>query len=256
MSSAILVLLWDRADLRPYRGGTIGREHIPRSRVLQTDTVLGGLNGESIIMGKSPPANKVRVFIVNNHELARKGLRELLEAEGMEVAGDSSSASESTVLVPVLNPAVVIIDDRLQDTSAIEACRSFRAKAPGIGCLLLTGWDDQRAARATVLAGASGYVLKQVGDSSTLLNSIYDAAAGRSSMDPGVRAKTSEGLQAAAAASWMGALTATERKVLISMAKGLTDQQIGSEMGLAPTAVARDVSVVLGKIGFGVPVTR
>jgi DNA-binding NarL/FixJ family response regulator len=142
------------------------------------------------------------------------------------------------------------LDDRLPDGTGIEVCRDLRASAPGVRCLILTGWDEQHAVRAAVLAGASGYVLKQVSDNSELLDGIRAAAAGSSLLRPGVRERIAESLYAASSASWLDSLTERERNVLAFMARGLTNQQIAQDLMVADEVVAACVSSVLQKLGF------
>jgi two-component system response regulator DevR len=197
-----------------------------------------------------PPGQPVRVFILSGHGLVRQGLRDLLEHEGFQVAGESGSAAEATDLVPILKPDIVLLNDQLPDGTGIEVCRCLRLAAPGVQCLILTSWDEQHALRAAVLAGASGYVLKQIRDNNELFSSIRGAASGRSLIGPGVRERVAEGLYAAASASWLAGMTMQERNVLGLMARGLTNRQIGQEMVLPDLAVAACVSSVLEKLGF------
>ena len=196
------------------------------------------------------PLQPVRVFILSDHGLVRQGLRDLLGHEGFDIAGESGSAAEATRLVPILKPDIVLLNDQLPDGTGIEVCRDLRVAAPGVKCVILTSWDEQHAVRAAVLAGASGYVLKQIGDNKALFNGIRSAAAGRSLMGPGVRERVAESLYATAAASWLAAMTLQERHVLEFMARGLTNQQIGQELVLPDTTVAACVSSVLEKLGF------
>ncbi|MHC6591654.1 response regulator [Arthrobacter sp. C152] len=195
----------------------------------------------------SPPA---RIFILNDHKLVRQGLREMLEHDGFDIVGESGSAAEATSLISSLKPDLAVLDDRLPDGTGIEVCREVRSTAPDVKCLILTGWDEQQAVRAAVLAGASGYVLKRVGDTDELLARIRSAAAGTPVMGAGVRERVAQSLHASAAAPWLEAMTRTERAVLAFMAAGLTNRQIGQEMMLAEAAVAGCVSSVLHKLGF------
>lgn len=196
------------------------------------------------------PARAARIFILNDHEPVRRGLRDLLENDGFVIAGESGSAAEARRLVPFLEPDLAVLDDRLPDGTGIEVCRDLRASAPGVRCLILTGWDEQHAVRAAVLAGASGYVLKQVSDNSELLDGIRSAAAGSSLLRPEVRERIAESLYAASSASWLDSLTERERNVLAFMARGLTNQQIGQDLMVADEVVAACVSSVLQKLGF------
>lgn len=192
----------------------------------------------------------VRVFVLNDHKLVRQGLRDLLEHDGFVIAGESGSAAEARRLIPVLNPDLAVLDDRLPDGTGIEVCRDLHSTAPHVKCLILTGWDEHHAARAMVLAGASGYVLKQVGTNNELVNRIRMAAAGVPLPRPGLRAWAAEGLHAAASAYWPETMTQRERNVLALMARGLTNPQIGQELTLADETVAACVSAVLHKLGF------
>jgi two-component system, NarL family, response regulator DevR len=192
----------------------------------------------------------VRIFILNDHEPVRRGLRDLLENEGFAIAGACGSAAEASRLIPILKPDLAVLDDRLPDGTGIEVCRNLRATAPGVKCLILTSWDEQHAVRAAVLADASGYVLKQVRDNSELLNGIRAAAAGSSLFPPGVRERIAESLYAASSASWLDSLSGRERNVLAFMALGLTNRQIGQELLLPEEAVVDCVSSVLQKLGF------
>ena len=192
----------------------------------------------------------VRVFILNDHKLVRQGLREMLEHDGFDIVGESGSAAEAPGLIAALNPDLAVLDDRLPDGTGIEVCREVRSTAPDVKCLILTGWDEQHAVRAAVLAGASGYVLKQVGDNNELLKCIRSAADGTPVLGAGVRERVAQSLHASATAPWLEAMTRTERTVLAFMAAGLTNRQIGQEMMLPEAAVAGCVSAVLHKLGF------
>ncbi|BCW81881.1 response regulator transcription factor [Arthrobacter sp. NicSoilC5] len=192
----------------------------------------------------------LRVFILTDHEMVRKGLGDLLEHFDFDVVGESGSAAEARRLIHVLQPDIVVLDDRLPDGTGIEVCRDLRSTAPEVRCLILTGWDEQHAVRAAVLAGASGYVLKRIGDSDALIDCIRSTAAGISPIGPGVRERVAESLYATASAPWLKAMTRTERNVLALMARGLTNPQIGQEMVLPDAAVAAHVSSVLHKLGF------
>ncbi|MGN8129725.1 response regulator [Paenarthrobacter sp. 22069] len=196
------------------------------------------------------PPRPMRVFILSDHSMVRQGLKDLLEHHGFEVVGESGSATEAACLIPMLHPDIALLDDRLPDGTGIEVCRGLRSTIPGVACLILTGWDHQHAVRAAVLAGATGYLLKQVGDTAELVNSIRLAAAGHPLIGSPMREQVAAKLHATASASWLDAMTRSERAVLALMAKGLTDPQIGGEMALPEDAVAGHVSSVLLKLGF------
>ena len=196
------------------------------------------------------PVLPIRVFILNDHKMVRQGLADLLEREGFEVVGGSGSAAEALRLIHVLQPDIAVLDDRLPDGTGIEVCREVRSSAPDVKCLILTGWDEQHAVRAAVLAGAAGYVIKRIGDNSALVECIRSTAAGLPAIWPGVRERVAESLYATASAPWLKVMTQTERKVLALMARGFTNRQIGQEMMLPDATVAGCVSSVLQKLGF------
>lgn len=205
---------------------------------------------ETRVTGVPSPPRPVRIFILNDHKLVRQGLRDLLEDEGFEIAGESGSAAEATRLISSLKPDLAVLDDRLPDGTGIEVCRQLRSAVPDVKCLILSSWDEHQAVRAAVLAGASGYVLKQVGGINELVNGIRSAAAGSSLFQPGVRERVAESLYAAASAAWLHSLTGRERDVLGRMARGLTNLQIGQDLRLPEDEVAVCVSSVLQKLGF------
>lgn len=196
------------------------------------------------------PVLPIRVFILSGHKLIRQGLRDLLEHNGFDIAGESGSAAEAIRLVPALEPDLALLDDRVPDGTGIEVCRALRSATPDVKCLILTGYDDEHAVRAAVLGGASGYILKQIGGTNELVDDIRTAAAGQSLMKPGVRERVAESLYATATAPWLEAMTLKERKVFAFMARGLTNRQIGQEMFLSEKTVEQCVSSVLEKLGF------
>jgi len=222
----------------------------------------GGREGhqsyESVLMdtptappdGAQSPALPIRVFILNDHKMVRQGLGDMLEHFGFEVAGDSGSATEAVRLIHVLQPDIAVLDDRLPDGTGIEVCREIRSSAPDVRCLILTGWDEQHAVRAAVLAGAEGYVIKRIGDNTALVECIRSTAAGIPAIWPGVRERVAESLYATASAPWLKVMTQTERDVLALMARGLTNRQIGQDLMLSEATVAGYVSSVLQKLGF------
>jgi len=231
---------------------------LPEGR-LQGKGSRGGRRADESVFMNTPaeirddfwsPVLPIRVFILNDHEMVRRGLGDLLEHVGFDVVGESGSAAEARRLIHILQPDIVILDDRLPDGTGIEVCRDLRSTAPEVRCLILTGWDEQHAVRAAVLAGASGYVLKRLGDNDALINCIRNTAAGIPPMSPAVRERVAESLYATASAPWLKAMTRTERNVLALMARGLTNPQIGQEMALPEADVAANVSSVLHKLGF------
>ena len=189
------------------------------------------------------------MFILDDHELVRQGLRDLLEGEGFVVVGESGSAAEATRRIPALKPDIAILDGRLPDGTGIEVCRDVRSLDPRLHCVILTSYDDEQAIRGAVLAGASGYILKQI-RSNDLLAGIRKAAAGGSLFEPGVEQRIIAGLSTTPTDPRMEALSAQEKKVLALIGRGLTNRQIGDELFLAEKTVKNYVSSLLAKLGF------
>ena len=192
----------------------------------------------------------IRVFILDDHELVRLGLKELLEGHGFTVVGSSGSAVEAARLIPALRPDVSVLDGRLPDGTGIEVCRDVRSVDPSLKCLILTSYDDEQALRGAVLAGASGYVLKEIGGTD-LISAIKVAAGGGSLFDAALKQKIIEGLSTPAPMDpRVAALTAQERRVLALIGQGMTNRQIGQELFLAEKTVKNYVSSLLAKLGF------
>ncbi len=208
------------------------------------------------MMDRTPPADRagtppaIRVFILDDHELVRLGLQELLEGHGFTVVGSSGSAMEAARLIPALRPDVSVLDARLPDGTGIEVCRDVRSVDPTLKCLILTSYDDEHALRGAVLAGAAGYVLKEIGGTD-LLTAIKLAARGESLFDVDLKRKIIDGLADPAPLDpRVAALTAQERKVLALIGQGMTNRQIGDELFLAEKTVKNYVSALLAKLGF------
>jgi DNA-binding NarL/FixJ family response regulator len=196
------------------------------------------------------PPRGTTVFILDDHELVRRGLRDLLEGEGFSVLGESGSAEESARRIPALSPDVSILDARLPDGTGIEVCRTVRSVDPALQCIILTSYDDEQALRGAVLAGAAGYILKEV-LGTDLVDKVRRAALGESLFDPETRARISAGLADTAEEDpRFEALTAQERKVLRYIGEGLTNKEIGQTMFLAEKTVKNYVSSLLAKLGF------
>jgi len=193
----------------------------------------------------------IRVFLLDDHELVRSGLRQLLEAEpDIEVVGESASAEEARRRIPALRPDVAVLDARLPDGSGIEVCRDVRSQDPGIKALVLTSFDDDEALFAAIVAGASGYVLKDI-RSSDLVRGIRTVAAGGSLLDPTATAQVMARLRAGPEDDpRLAGLTTQERKVLLHIADGLSNRQIGEQMFLAEKTVKNYVSSLLAKLGM------
>jgi DNA-binding NarL/FixJ family response regulator len=193
----------------------------------------------------------VTVFLLDDHEVVRRGLRELLEFEpDMEVVGESGSAVEAARRIPALRPDVMVLDARLPDGSGIDVCREVRSVDPTIRAIILTSYDDEQALTAAVTAGASGYVLKDV-RGSDLVQSIRRVAAGESLLAPDVveRLRRAWGHEQPTDPR-LAALTPQERRILDCIAQGMTNRQIGDSLSLAEKTVKNYVTSVLAKLGM------
>jgi two-component system response regulator DevR len=193
----------------------------------------------------------VRVYLLDDHEVVREGLRALLEShDDIEVVGDSGSAVEAAHRIPALRPDVAVLDARLPDGSGIEVCRTVRAVDPSIHGLILTSYDDDEALFSAIMAGASGYVLKQI-RGSDLVDAVRQVAAGNSLIDPSMTAAVLERVRhPATVAPELAELTDQELKLLALIAEGLTNRQIGERMFLAEKTVKNYVSSILAKLGL------
>ncbi|GGD26865.1 response regulator [Nocardioides daphniae] len=195
--------------------------------------------------------SKIRVYVLDDHDVVRRGLRTLLEAAGdIEVVGESGSAVTATDRIPALRPDVAILDGRLPDGSGIEVCRSVRSVDPSIRALILTSYDDDDALFAAIMAGASGYVLKEV-KSGDLVTAVRQVAAGLSLIDPQLTHAVLERIRhPAPTVPELQALTDQELRLLKLVAEGLTNRQIGERMFLAEKTVKNYVSSILAKLGL------
>jgi two-component system response regulator DevR len=194
----------------------------------------------------------IRVFLLDDHEMVRMGLRNLLESGGdIEIVGEAGTAAAAIARIPALKPDVAILDARLPDGSGIEVCRQIRSAEPSVQAIILTSYDDDEALFAAIMAGASGYILKQV-TSQDLLSGVRHVAAGGSLLDPIVTAKVMDRLRKGAPGQpeELKSLTAQERRILELVAEGLTNRQIGERLFLAEKTVKNYMSNVLSKLGL------
>jgi two-component system response regulator DevR len=193
----------------------------------------------------------IRVYLLDDHEVVRRGLAGLLESDGdIEVVGESASAVEATHRIPALRPDVMILDARLPDGSGIDVCRDVRAIDPGIVGLILTSYEDDEALFAAIMAGAAGYLLKQV-RGTDLVDTVRRVAAGQSLLDPAVTARVLERIRRGIEQpKELASLTDQERRILGFIAEGLTNHEIAQRMFLADKTVKNYVSSVLAKLGL------
>ncbi|MHB1710367.1 MAG: response regulator [Acidimicrobiales bacterium] len=200
---------------------------------------------------------KVEVFLVDDHEVVRRGLRELLEAAGdMVVVGEAGTAADAKARIPGARPDVAVLDLRLPDGTGVDVCREVRSLDPRIACLVLTAYDDDEALASAVMAGASGYLLKQL-RGPELVRSIRRVAAGESLLDPLLVAKLVAKLAAGGSSGTDGDadeilhhLSGQERRVLDLVAEGLTNRQIAERLYVAEKTVKNYVSSMLAKMGM------
>jgi DNA-binding NarL/FixJ family response regulator len=191
-----------------------------------------------------------RVFLLDDHEVVRRGVRELIEAEDdLEVVGEASNAAEALTRIPLTHPDVAILDVRLPDGDGIEVCREVRSEAPDVACLMLTSFADDEALLGAVVAGASGYVLKQI-RGSDLVGSIRRVANGESLLDPHLVALAKSRLGREQENEQLGRLSPQERRILDLIAEGKTNREIAGALYLAEKTVKNYVSNVLVKLGM------
>jgi DNA-binding NarL/FixJ family response regulator len=191
------------------------------------------------------------VFLLDDHEVVRRGIADLLTQDGdIEIVGESGSAVEAMHRIPALHPDVAILDGRLPDGSGIDVCREIRSVDPTIKGLILTSYEDDEALFAAIMAGASGYILKQV-RGSDLVDGVRRVAAGQSLLDPAITARVLERIRTGAEQpDELKALTEQERRILEYVAQGLTNHQIAEQMFLADKTVKNYVSSMLAKLGL------
>jgi two-component system, NarL family, response regulator DevR len=194
----------------------------------------------------------IRVFILDDHELVRRGLIDLLRtAPDIEVVGEAGTATDALRRIPAAAPDVALLDARLPDGSGIDVCREVRSRHPGVQCLILTSYDDDEALFAAVMAGAAGYLLKQIGGSD-VVTGIRLVASGKSLIDPSLTSKLLARLRQPAdeAQENRFTLSAREREILELITDGYTNKQIGERLTLAEKTVKNYVSALLTKLGM------
>jgi len=193
----------------------------------------------------------VRIFLLDDHEVVRRGLRGLLEAEGdLEVTGEASTAEEALMRIPATRPDVAVLDVRLPDGSGVEVCREIRDRHPEIQCLMLTSFADDEALFSAIMAGASGYVLKQI-RGNDLVDAVRRVAAGESLLDPQVTRQVLERLRAPAQEEdELSGLSPQEKRILELIGEGFTNRQIADTIHLAEKTVKNYVSNLLAKLGM------
>ncbi|WP_163507204.1 response regulator [Fodinicola acaciae] len=191
----------------------------------------------------------IRVFLLDDHEVVRRGVREMLTDAGIEVIGESGSAEEAARRIPALRPDVAVLDARLPDGSGIDVCREIRARDPRIKAIILTSYDDADALFAAIMAGAAGYVLKQI-RGTDLAEGIRIVAKGQSLLDPAMTGEVLARLREPPKEDKrLASLTAQERRILSLIADGLTNRQIAETMFIAEKTVKNYASNLFAKLG-------
>jgi DNA-binding NarL/FixJ family response regulator len=196
-------------------------------------------------------AAAVRVFLLDDHEVVRRGVGDLLEAEpDLTVVGEAATAAEALARVPAVRPDVAVLDVRLPDGDGVTVCRELRSMLPDLRCLMLTSFADDDALFDAIMAGASGYVLKQI-RGTDLVGAVRTVASGQSLLDPRTTAKVLDRMRAAAEDKGpVAGLSEQERTVLALIGEGLTNREIGERMFLAEKTVKNYVSHLLAKLGM------
>ncbi|MFJ9535893.1 response regulator [Streptomyces sp. NPDC101225] len=196
----------------------------------------------------------IRVFLLDDHEVVRRGLADLLDAEpDISVVGDAANVEHALVRAPAVRPHVAVLDVRLPDGNGISVCRDLRSRMPELAVLMLTSFDDEEALLDAIMAGASGYVLKQI-RGSDLVSAVRTVASGQSMLDPATTARLMRSLRAEPAeppsvAPELAGLSPREREILALIGDGLTNREIGKRLYLSEKTVKNHISRLLAKLG-------
>jgi DNA-binding NarL/FixJ family response regulator len=195
----------------------------------------------------------IKVFLLDDHEVVRRGVKDLLEADAaadIKVIGEAGTASSALSRIPALKPDVAVLDVRLPDGDGVTVCREIRSRMPAVACLMLTSFGDEEALLDAIMAGAAGYVLKQI-RGSDLVGAVRTVATGRSMIDPVAASELLARARGQAAKNDpLAGLTDQEKRILELIGEGLTNRQIGKRMFLAEKTVKNYVSALFGKLGM------
>jgi DNA-binding NarL/FixJ family response regulator len=196
-------------------------------------------------------SERISVFLLDDHEIVRKGVRDLLEAEpDIVVVGEAGTAESALARIPALRPDVAVLDVRLPDGDGVSVCRDIRSKMPDVACLMLTSFGDDDALFDAIMAGAAGYVLKQI-RGTDLVGAVRTVASGQSLLDPQAASKVMARMRdRSRRADPLAGLTEQERRILELIGEGLTNRQIGERMFLAEKTVKNYVSSLFAKLGM------
>lgn len=193
----------------------------------------------------------IRIFLLDDHEVVRRGVADLLERENdLVVVGEAGSVGEAMARVPATRPDVAVLDVRLPDGSGVQVCRDLRDSIPGLACLMLTSFAEDEALFEAIMAGASGYVLKDI-RGNDLIDAIREVASGRSLLDPALTQRVLERIRTGRQGDdRLSDLTDQEQRILELIGEGLTNRQIGDSLHLAEKTVKNYVSSILAKLGM------
>jgi DNA-binding NarL/FixJ family response regulator len=194
--------------------------------------------------------DSIRVFLLDDHEIVRRGIAALLDAESdIEVVGEAGTAAQARARIPAVRPDVALLDVRLPDGSGIDVCREIRQSQPEVRSLIFTAYDDEEALRSAIIAGATGYVIKDI-RASTLLDAVRRAAAGRPLIDKALAERVAGQLRRSQHDPTFDSLGLREHQILALIADGLTNRQIAERLKLAEKTVKNYVSSLLSKLGL------
>ncbi len=194
---------------------------------------------------------RIGVFLLDDHEIVRRGVKDLLEADpGIVVVGEAGTAAAALARIPALRPDVAVLDVRLPDGDGVTVCREIRSKMPDVACLMLTSFSDDEALFDAIMAGAAGYVLKQI-RGTDLVGAVRTVAAGESMLDPDAASRVMQRMRdQTARKDPLTGLTDQERRILELIGEGLTNRQIGERLFLAEKTVKNYVSALFAKLGM------
>ncbi len=209
-----------------------------------TDPASGSASGDEA-------SKQIAVFLLDDHEIVRRGVRDLLEAEpDIRVVGEAGTASSALARIPALRPDVAVLDVRLPDGDGVSVCREIRSRMPEVACLMLTSFGDDEALFDAIMAGAAGYVLKQI-RGTDLVGAVRTVASGQSMLDPRAASQLMARLRdTSAKKDPLAGLSGQERRILELIGEGLTNRQIGERMFLAEKTVKNYVSALFAKLGM------
>jgi DNA-binding NarL/FixJ family response regulator len=202
-------------------------------------------------MDETGDGTNITVFLLDDHEIVRRGVRDLINAEaGITVIGEAATATSALARIPALKPDVAVLDIRLPDGDGVTVCREIRSKMPQLACLMLTSFSDDDALFDAIMAGAAGYVLKQI-RGTDLIGAIRTIASGQSLLDPEAASRVMRRMRdQAATTDPLASLTDQERRILALIGEGLTNRQIGDRLFLAEKTVKNYVSALFAKLGM------